>query len=269
MKLQTLSPDQIKPPLVPARDAMDDEAFRELVADVREHGVRQPVTVVPAEGGFRLVAGHRRWLAAQAAGLATLPAVVKELDDAGEIGEMIAENLHREQLSPLEEGRVFQIYLEAFDKTTAEVASLVHKSPAYVASRLRILHAPDDVRQALREGGINLTVALELERCTHDGDRRFLLTHAVSTGATGDTVGRWVREYAIERQRQPEAPPGAASTILLQTPAVMMGACDWGKHQVPLNSTLSFNVCGDHYTFLCRLRDQVEAQEKGEPGAAG
>lgn len=269
MRLLTLSPDQILPPLVPARESMEEEAFGELVEDVRANGVRTPVIVTPAEGGFRLVAGHRRWLAAQAAGLAELPAVVKELSDLTELGEMIAENLHREQLSPLDEGRVFAVLLEHYGHSVASVATLVKKSGAYVQSRLRVLHSAEDVREALRQGLISFSVALELDRCDHHGDRSFLLSHAISSGATADTARRWVVDAALNRRRQPEAPAGAGQVVQLEQPKELMGYCDWGRHEIPLNTSLMFRVCGDHHTFLQQLRQKVAEAEAGGDHAAG
>ena len=255
MRFLTLSPDQVRPPLVPMRDGMDEESLRELTADVRANGVRVPITVIPCPGGYRVVAGHRRWLAAQQAGLAEIPAVVKELDEEGEVGEMLAENLHRENPNPLDEARVFAIFQEATGRTVAEVAAYVHKSPAYVANRLRVLHGPDDVTQALRDGLINLTVALELERCTHDGDRGFLLSHAISGGATAATVNRWVRDAAQQRASIPPTQTIAGETVQIVQNDIIMAACEWHKGQVPMERTLGFRVCGDCYTELLKIRE--------------
>lgn len=255
MRFLTLSPDQVLPPLVPMRLGMDDEALRELVADVKAHGVRVPITVIPAVGGYRIAAGHRRWLAAQQAGLAEIPAVVKELDEEGEVGEMLAENLHRENPNPLDEARVFAIFQEATGRTIADVAAYVHKSPAYVANRLRILHGPDDVVQALRDGLINLSVALELERCTHDGDRQFLLSHAISGGATATTVSRWVRDQAAQRARAPETAGAPVEVVQIVHHDVLMTPCEWHRGPTPLERSLSFRVCGDCYQELLKVRE--------------
>ncbi len=255
MRFLTLSPDQVRPPLVPVDDGGDEDELRELTADVRINGVRVPITVVPHEGGYRVVAGHRRWLAAQAAGLAEIPVVVKELDEAGEVGEMIAENLHRRTPNPLDEARVFAIFQEATGKNIAEVAAHVHKSPSYVANRLRVYHGPDDITQALRDRQITLSVALELMRCTHEGDRLFLLSHAISSGATAATTERWVRDQAAQRARSPEMTGVAGDVVQIVQHTVMMDTCLWHQRQVPMERTLSFRVCGDCYLELLKIRD--------------
>ncbi len=270
MRFLTLSPDQVRPPIVPMRDGMDEESLHELVEDVRAHGVRVPITVVPCPGGYRIAAGHRRWLAAQQAGLAEIPAVVKELDEEGEVGEMLAENLHRENPNPLDEARVFAIFQEATGRTVAEVAAYVHKSASYVANRLRVLHGPDDVTQALRDKLITLSVALELERCTHDGDRQFLLAHAISGGATAATVSRWVRDAAAQRASTPAATGAPAEVVQIVQRDTIMAGCEWHRGQVPMERTLGFRVCGDCYTELLKIREAAfGAAGEGKPDGGG
>ncbi len=265
MKFLTLSPDQIRPPLVPMRDGMDEEGMLELETDVRTNGVRVPVTVVATKDGYRIVAGHRRWLAAQRAGVAEIPAVLKVMDEEAEVGEMLAENLHRENPNPLEEARVFAIFQEATSRSVAEVASYVHKSPQYVANRLRIFHGPEDVKGALRDAQINLSVALELARVDHDGDRQFLLSHAIQGGATSATVNRWVRDAAMQRATQTVALTGTMQPVEIHQYDTIMAACEWHRGQVPMEQTLSFRVCGACFQLLQDARRTAEAMDRGEP----
>ncbi len=257
--LLTLSPDQILPPLMPMREELDEERYHELVASIRARGIIEPLIVTPAEGRYRIVAGFRRWRAAQDAGLLELPCIVRELSDEDALLEMGDENFHREPVAPLDEARYFAVLQEAFGKSVAEVARAVHKSPQYVANRLTVLHGPDDVREALRDGQISLSVALELRRCLHDEDRRFLLGHAISGGATTDLVRRWVVEAIRTRERAPAAAAGQVVEVITAAPDVIMAACEWHRAQVPMDRTLSFRVCGDCYVFLGQLRDRVTA----------
>ncbi len=265
MKLITLSPDQILPPTVPMRDGMDDEKLRELAADIRLRGLISPLVVTPEGDHWRLVAGHRRLLACQLAGLVEIPAVEKQLDEEAAVAEMVAENLHREAPNPLEEARVFAIIHEATGKTLAEIGALVNKSPQYVGNRLRVWHGPEDIRQALRDAQISLSVALELERCAHDGDRGFLLGHAIAGGATAATVSRWVKDAAQTRAMQQDAPPGTLQPVIIEQHDTIMSACEWCRRKVPMEQTLAFRVCGDDYVFLQQLREQIEKERRGEP----
>jgi len=264
VEILTLSPDQILPPLVPMRDGMDEEALRELTASVKQHGLIQPIVVTREGDRFRLVAGARRLAACRAAGLVELPAILQQRDDEGQLREMIEENLHREQPTPLDEARVFAVLQEALGKSVMEIAGIVHKSREYVQARLRILHGPDDVREALRDGQINLSVALELERCTHDEDRRFLLGHAVAGGATSAMARRWVQEAEQRRRSLPHGAGAGPEVVQIVHQDVITTTCEWHRAQVPMDATLSFRVCGDCFAFLGKLREQVAKEVADE-----
>ena len=266
MEILTLSPDQILPPLVPMRDGMDEEALRELTASVAQHGLIQPIVVTREGDRYRLVAGSRRLAACRAAGLVEIPAVLEAHDDEAQLRAMVEENLHREQPTPLDEARVFAVLQEALGKSVMEIAGIVHKSREYVQARLRILHGPEDVREALRDGEINLSVALELERCTHDEDRAFLLSHAVSGGATSLMVRRWVQEAEMRRRQVPQGAAVGPDVVAAVQPGPIMITCEWHRGQVLMDASLSFRVCGDCFAFLGKLRDQVEKEAAGEPG---
>lgn len=260
MEILTLNPDQILPPLVPMRDGMDEEALRELAASIQAHGLIEPIVVTPEGDRYRLIAGVRRLKACQMAGLVEIPAILKHADDEGQLREMVEENLHREQPTPLDEARVFAVLQESLGKSVMEIAGTVHKSREYVQTRLRILHGPEDVREALRDGQVNLSVALELERCTHDEDRRFLLSHAVAGGATSSMVRRWVQEAEQRRRQVPQGGGAAAEVVQIVHQHTIMAACEWHRGQVPMEATLSFRVCGDCFAFLGKLREQVEKE---------
>jgi ParB family transcriptional regulator, chromosome partitioning protein len=268
MQVKLLSPHEILPPLVPMRDDVDEEALQELAASIRKSGLLEPITVTPEGVLYRLVAGSRRLAACQLAGLVEIPAVIQARDQEGQITAMVEENLHRAQPTPLDEARVFAVLQEAFGKTVAEIAELVHKSRGYVAERLRILHGPEDVREALRAGQVSLSVALELLRATHDGDRAFLLGHALAGGATTSTVRRWVQEAELRRQVQPHQPTAGAEVVQLQVPETIMATCEWHRGQVPMDTTLSFRVCGDCFTFLGKLREEVAREGPDGPTPA-
>lgn len=141
-------------PLQPRRE-MDEEALAELVESVRRHGVLQPILVRPCAEGFEIVAGERRWRAAQRAGLATVPAVVRELGDERVREIALVENLQREDLSPLEEAEAYRQLMQELQLTQEEVAERVGKSRAHVANTLRLLGLPEEVRELLRRGELS------------------------------------------------------------------------------------------------------------------
>ncbi len=139
------------------RVKVDVEALEELTRSVRAHGVVQPVIVRPSgEERYELVAGERRWRAAQAAGLATVPAVVRELSDEVSLTIAIIENIQREDLTPLEEARGVARLVEEFAMTHREVAEAVGRSRPAVSNLLRLLDLNEDVRTRLEAGELEM-----------------------------------------------------------------------------------------------------------------
>lgn len=172
------------------RVKIDPEALEELTRSVQAHGVVQPVIVRPVGADrYELVAGERRWRAAQAAGLETVPAVVREVSDEVALSIAIIENIQREDLTPLEEARGVARLIEEFSMTHREVAEAVGRSRPAVSNLLRLLDLNEDVRARL-EGG-------ELEM----GHARALLA---LSGPPQSRVARLVAERGLS-VRQTEA----------------------------------------------------------------
>ncbi len=267
MQTVDISLDQLLPPVVIMREDMDREKMQELVADIKAHGIEQPLIVTPHEDKYRVVAGWRRKLAAQMADLLEVPCIVKDLDEEGQVDMMLRENLHREETNPVEEGKMFAVMHEAFHLTVEGISLRTGKSTAYIQARLSIMHGPEDVREALRIGEVSLSVARELNRATNDDDRAYCLYYARFGGATTDTVRRWVAERNLIRLAGETGPaPGVAPTSV-EPPAVVMGRCEWHKGEVPLDATLSFQVCGECYRALTNLRDEMAKQPDQKEGA--
>lgn len=262
MQTVSLSLDLLDPPVIIARQNMDPVRFQELVDDLRAHGLEQPLIVVAAAGRYRVVDGYRRWRASLQAGLLEVPCVVKELDEDGEIETLLRVGLHREDFNPVEEGMMFAVMHEGLHLTVDGIALKVGKSISYVTARLAIVHGPEDVREALREGQISLSVARELLRLHHDGDRDYVLSYAKGGGATADTVRRWVNERLLARVTLPATAPVPEGAPAPPAPTVIMGTCEWHRGQVPIDGTLSFRVCGQCYTALAGLRQHLEEQDK-------
>ena len=139
------------------RRRIDAETLEDLTRSVRAHGVLQPVVVRPAgEDRYELVAGERRWRAAQAAGLATVPAVVREVSDEVALTIAIIENIQREDLTPLEEARGVARLVEEFAMSHREVAEAVGRSRPAVSNLLRLLDLNEDVRDRLEAGELEM-----------------------------------------------------------------------------------------------------------------
>jgi ParB family chromosome partitioning protein len=142
-------------PLQP-RQHFDEEALSALAASISEVGVLQPILVRPDGSGYVLIAGERRWRAAQRAGLATLPALVRDADNSAALVQAIVENVQREQLNPLEEAAAYNQLIEDFSLTHDDVARRVSKSRASVTNTLRLLQLPASIQRFVRDGTLRM-----------------------------------------------------------------------------------------------------------------
>lgn len=134
------------------RQVFDEETLEGLTDSVRELGVLQPILVRANGDGYELIAGERRWRAAKRAGLPTIPAVVRTVDDEASLEQALVENLHRQDLNALEEAAAYQQLIEDFGLTQEQVAKRVGKSRSAVANHLRLFQLPPAVQKLVGEG---------------------------------------------------------------------------------------------------------------------
>jgi ParB family chromosome partitioning protein len=139
------------------RNRFDDEALESLAASIREVGVLQPIVVGPpdSDGRHILVAGERRLRASRLAGLDTIPAVIRESDEATRLAEALIENVQREDLGPIEEAEAYHALMEDFSMTHDDVAKRVGKSRSTVTNSVRLLNLPGRVQELLEEGRLS------------------------------------------------------------------------------------------------------------------
>ena len=138
------------------RTHFDETAIAELADSIVERGVLQPILLRPEGDGYRIVAGERRWRAAQRARLHTIPAIVRDIDEAATAELALIENIQREDLNAIEEAEGYRQLIERYGHTQEAVGTIVHKSRSHVANLLRLLDLPEFVRQSLMRGDINM-----------------------------------------------------------------------------------------------------------------
>ena len=200
VRITDIEPNRDQP-----RKEFDSAALAELADSIAQHGVLQPLLLRPMlSGGYRIVAGERRWRAARMAGLTEVPAVIREMTDSEEMLFALIENLQREDLTPLEEARGYRTLIEAQDLTQEEVSQAVGKSRPSVTNALRLLNLPEDIQEMLEKGEITA------------GHARTLLSfpnqEAMRLGAQKAREGASVRELEAMAKRmaqQGEAPSKA------------------------------------------------------------
>lgn len=154
--LQQLPIELIRQSPYQPRQMMKPEALEALASSIRKQGVVQPIVVRKVNGEFQLIAGERRWRAAQQAGLQEIPAVVKKVNDQEAAAIALIENLQREDLNPLEEAQAFANLIEKFGLTHHEIGEVVGRSRAAVSNSLRLLALVDSVKEMLNQGQIEM-----------------------------------------------------------------------------------------------------------------
>ena len=214
----------------PRRD-MDQERLDELAQSIRAHGVMQPIVVraISAER-FEIIAGERRWRAAQLAGLDKVPALVREVADEAAIAMALIENIQREDLNPLEEAQALQRLQQEFELTQQQVADAVGKSRVTISNLLRLLALPEEIKTLMAHGDLEMgharaLLGLPAERQV-EGAR-----HVVAQGLTVRQTEALVRQWLNAPVKAPKAPAQDPDIERLeQRLADKLGACVQIKH---------------------------------------
>lgn len=156
--LRELPVDLLQPGKYQPRTDMHPESLEELANSIRAQGVVQPIVVRPVSGGkkFEIIAGERRWRAAQMAELHEIPVVVRDVSDQAAIAMALIENIQRENLNPIEEAVALQRLIDEFDMTHQQAAEAVGRSRAAVSNLLRLLTLEDEVRRLLEQGNLEM-----------------------------------------------------------------------------------------------------------------
>ena len=142
--IEELSPNRFQP-----RRAFNDEDQKQLVASVKKNGIIQPIIVRKADNGYEIIAGERRWRAAQAAGLKEIPVVIRSAEDRDVAELSLIENIQREALNPIEEANAYQTLMTRFFLSQEEISARVGKDRSTVANTIRLLKLPEAVKKAL------------------------------------------------------------------------------------------------------------------------
>lgn len=192
-----------------------EETLAALARSIREVGVLQPVVVRSHDGGYELVVGERRLRAAKLAGLATIPAIVREGDDSESLREALIENIHREDLAPLELASAFQELLEELGVTQETLAERLGYSRAHVANTIRLLSLPGEVQQLLADGKVQAGHARALLGLPDDEARSTLGLRAAAEGLSVRQVEDLVRSYTEHPSTTPTRSAQAAPDPLV------------------------------------------------------
>jgi ParB family chromosome partitioning protein len=181
-RVQRVALDRVRPcPLQPRKD-FSAESLRELADSIQEQGIVQPLIVRERDGHLELIAGERRWRAAQLIGLAEVPVIVRQADDRAVLEMALIENLQRENLNAIEEAHGYSQLVSQFQLTQDEVATKVGKSRAVVANALRLLKLPQVVQNYLREGRLSVGHAKVILGLTDEKGQKLASERVIKEG---------------------------------------------------------------------------------------
>lgn len=191
-RIEKVAVSRIRPCSFQPRKSFSDESIRELADSLKEQGVLTPLLVRKNGEGFELIAGERRWRAAQAAGLAEVPVIVREADDRKTLELALIENLQREDLNPIEEALGYAQLAEQFSLTQEQISARIGKPRSAVANSLRLLNLSADVQGYVRKGLLSVGHAKLLLSLQSSADQdqvaRDILTSGLSVRATEDLL---------------------------------------------------------------------------------
>jgi ParB family transcriptional regulator, chromosome partitioning protein len=192
--------DVIAPNPYQARSVWNDDDLRELSESIRANGVIQPILVRSFQGGYQLIAGERRLRATKMAGLATIPALVREVVDDEMFEWSLVENIHRRDLNPIERAKAYQRYLNAFSLTQAEAGERLGEDRSVISNYLRLLELHEEIRDMLVDGRLSMGHARAILGLPTDELRRKLANRALAGRLSVREVERLVRKYTTEQK---------------------------------------------------------------------
>jgi ParB family chromosome partitioning protein len=246
------------------RKRVDTESISELAESVRLQGVVQPVIVrADPQGGYELIAGERRWRAAKAAGLATIPALVREVEDRDLLLLALVENVAREDLSPVEEARAYAVLIDEFGLALADVAERVGRSKPTVSNRLRLLELPEDVLALVERGQLSEGHARAVLAVPDHDERRRLARRIVRLGLSvraAERAARWAGARTRPRAAAAPVDPALAerARVALSQLAGAEARVRAGRLELPF----------DGETELAELAEALEAAAGRQPVAS-
>jgi len=219
--LRQIPTSQIIPNRYQPREHFDDESLVALTESIRTLGVLQPVLCRDVDGQFELIAGERRWRAARRAGLPTVPALVRSTEDLGALEQALVENLHRQDLNPLEEAAAYQQLMDEFHLTQERLSERVGKSRSAIANLLRLFQLSPTVQKLVREERLSLGHAKVLLGTPDRAYQEALAKRVVAEELTVRQVEELMRERAELEGRLGAGEPPSPKSDRLRPPGLL------------------------------------------------
>lgn len=224
------------------RKTFDDTALEELAGSIREKGLLQPIVVRPrSDGEYEIVAGERRWRAAQRASIHDVPVLIRELSDAEALEIALIENIQRADLNPLEEARAYSQLLEQFQYTQQQLGDAIGKSRSHVANTLRLLQLPEEVRSRIEQGQLTAGHARALVATDSPAE---LADQIIKLGLSVREAEGLARETSSGKKQRASTDKDADTTALEKTLSEALGLKVDIRHGKTGNGTVTISYKG-------------------------
>jgi ParB family chromosome partitioning protein len=260
--LRDIAVELIHPNPNQPRVHFDEAALAELSASIKAIGVLQPILVRPSGDKFELIAGERRWRAARSAGLTVIPAIVRVTDDVSSVEQALVENLHRQDLTPLEEAAAYQQLLEDFNMTHEQVATKVGKSRSAITNAIRLLSLPASIQQLLADGRLSAGHAKALLGTPDRAMQESLARQAADLGWTVRGIEDAVRGTSASTNSptkpQPSGKPASKGSVTtLREPGLHELEELLSEH---LQTSVSVTMSGKHGKVVVDFADLTDLE---------
>jgi ParB family transcriptional regulator, chromosome partitioning protein len=199
--------DQLRPNRFQPRTTVDEARIDDLAKSIRGHGIIQPIVVRKVDGGYEIIAGERRWRAAQRAGLLKVPIVVREMPEERLLAAALIENIQREDLNPIEEAQAYRRLADEFHLTQEQIADAVGKDRSSVANYLRLLRLPHEVRSNLAAGTLSMGHARALLALADEAVQLRLARDVVAGALSVRDTEVLVRKASAPQEKDKKAEP--------------------------------------------------------------
>ena len=238
-----ISIDQILQPARPIRMLFPERELDELATSIKEIGILQPILLNRlSENRYEIIAGHRRYLAANRAELLKVPAIIMHVDDTDLDTMKVHENLYRADVNPLEEGYFFKELKERKQLTNEQIAKMISRSTAYVQQRIESTEWPEDLRQKVISGMLNFSQAREIALVKSEQVQRSITEWTVKGGASTQTLAKWRQEFDRKEPEEGEEEPMLPPTLPQDIPESKI-RCDSCQIWVRFTETIAFRLC--------------------------
>lgn len=259
-EMVVLPMEKVIPPDGQIREYIDPEAVRELAESIREQGLLQPILVVPRGDKYEVVAGHRRYLAHRLIGQTDIKAIVREMSDEEVLVIRATENVQREDLSPIEESRVYGILRDKLGYTMEDIARKMGKNRMTIKKYLTLLDLPLDMQDLVGKKVLSMEVALALREIDDDELRRYYVVTAVENGVSSKTAKMWVDDWTLSKMGKYYGEDrGKVEETYKLTPTPIYVTCFFCLSPSEIMETSSIQVCKSCYneTILARKRGVI------------